>query len=163
MTFQKTQRKRNILHLEKETKLYGISQSFTGQSAGEGSALFKKCMSKYSKFSGDLVSQTEAWFECFKPTGSLGVDGRPAVSYTGTLGLGALKRNGNKEEEEMLDILPFIGLGIVSNYISDKERDSGGLEENPFEKMCYDRYGSFEKDEANEYSVFGCSVIIGED
>ncbi|TGO38000.1 hypothetical protein BHYA_0084g00310 [Botrytis hyacinthi] len=145
-----------------ETKLYGIGESFTGPSAGKGNALFKKCMSKYSQFSGDLVSQSEEWFECLKPSGSLGVDGRPAVSYTGTLGLGALERNGD-EGEERLDILPVIGFGVVSNYVSGEERRRWGLEENPFEKMCYDRYASFEKDEANEKSVFGCSVVMGED
>ncbi|TGO14289.1 hypothetical protein BTUL_0055g00380 [Botrytis tulipae] len=111
---------------EKEIKLYGIRESFTGPWAGKDNALFKKCMSEYSKFSADYICQSEAWLECFKPTGNL-------------------------------------GFGVVSNYISDEERDSGGLEENPFERMCYDGYGSFEKDEANENSVFGCSVVMDED
>ncbi|KAF7880358.1 uncharacterized protein EAF02_007204 [Botrytis sinoallii] len=153
----------SVIDFEKETKLYGIRESFTGPSAGKGNALFKKCISKYSQFSGDLVSQSEEWFECLKPTGSLGVDGRPAVSYTGTLGLGSLGQNGDMEGGERLDILPVIGFGVVSNYISGEERDRCGLEENPFEKMCYDGYVSFEKDEANENSVFGCSVVMGED
>lgn len=153
----------SVIDFEKETKLYGIRESFTGPSAGKGNAFFKKCMSKYSQFAGDLVSQSEDWFECLKPSGCLGVDGRPAVTYTGTLGMGSLEQNDDKEGGERLDILPVIGFGIVSNYISDEERDSAGLEENPFERMCHDRYGSFEKDEANENSVFGCSVVMGED
>lgn len=37
------------------------------------------------------------------------------------------------------------------------------MEENPFERMFYDRYSSFDKDEANENSVLECSVVIGED
>ncbi|TGO47740.1 hypothetical protein BCON_0265g00130 [Botryotinia convoluta] len=153
----------SVMDFEKETKIYGICESFTGPSAGKGNALFKKCMSKYSKFSEDLVSQSEAWFECFKPSGSLGLDGRSAVSYTGTLGLRSLEQNGDKEGGERLDVLPVIGFGVVSNYISGEERDRWGLEESPFEKMCYDGYESFEKDEANENSVFGYSVVMGED
>ncbi|THV45424.1 hypothetical protein BGAL_0491g00060 [Botrytis galanthina] len=128
----------SVIDFEKETKLHGICESFTGPSAGKGNALFKKCMSKYSQFAGDLVSQSEDWD-------------------------GSLEQNDDKEGGERLDILPVIGFGIMSNYISDEERDSAGLEENPFERMCYDGYGSFEKDEANENSVFGCSVVMGED
>ncbi|TGO48087.1 hypothetical protein BOTNAR_0493g00010 [Botryotinia narcissicola] len=162
--FDKKENSRSsAVDLEREIKLYGIRESFTGPWAGRGNALFKKCMSEYSKFSADYICQSESWFECFKPTGSLGVDGRPAVTYTDSIGLGTPEQNDNKDGEERLDILPIIGFGVVSNYISDEERDSGGLEENPFERMCYDGSGSFEKDEANENSVFGYSVVMGED
>ncbi|KAF7960180.1 hypothetical protein EAE96_001778 [Botrytis aclada] len=153
----------SVIDLENEIRLYGIRESFTGPSAGRGNALFKKCMSKYSKFSTDYFRQSEDWFECYKPSWSLGVDGRPAVSYTGTLGLGTPEQIGDKKGEERLDVLPVVGFGVVCNYISDEERDRSGLEENPFERMCYDGYESFEKDEANENSVFGCLVVMGED
>ncbi|KAF7885189.1 hypothetical protein EAF00_011007 [Botryotinia globosa] len=144
--FDKEEKSRSsAVDLEKEIKLYGIRESFTGSWAGKGNALFKKSMSEYSKFPTDYIY------------------GRPAITYTGSKRLVTSEKIDNKEEEERLDILPIIGFGVVSKYISGEERDRLGLEENLFKKMCYDGYGSFEKDEANENSVLGCSVVMGED
>ncbi|CCD48362.1 predicted protein [Botrytis cinerea T4] len=47
---KKREPKSSVIDLEKELKLYGIRESFTGPSAGKGNALFKNCISKYSVF-----------------------------------------------------------------------------------------------------------------
>ncbi|KAJ8070961.1 hypothetical protein OCU04_001317 [Sclerotinia nivalis] len=120
-------------------------------------------MSKYSKFVKKFESPSEEWHEYYKPSGSLGADGRPAVVYIGPSELGPLEKNIDRQEEERLDVLPILGFGVVRNFDDEEGFEFKGLDENPFAEMCCDGYVSSEKDEANENSVFGCAVVMGED